>query len=74
MTSRRDPMLDKKRMARRAIALWRPELSHSDGQRRAAPASPISAPIKVIDDATRALIDAALQIRGDRGNGGKVPA
>ncbi len=72
MTSRRDPMLDKKRMVRRAYGLDRPELRHSDGLVRVAPAGAVSPPIKVVDLTTRAMIDEAIRIRGDRGKDGKV--
>lgn len=51
----------KARRARYAAALERPELrGANDGFERRASAGPTSAPIKVQDEATRVLIEAAL--------------
>lgn len=51
------------RRSRHQAALARPELRGSAGEARRAPAGPTSAPIKVQDEETRRLIDAALAKR-----------
>lgn len=51
------------RQARREAALRRSEIGDAPTAPRAAPAGPMSAPVKVIDPETRALIDAALSKR-----------
>lgn len=62
--SRHNTMDAKARRQRYAAALNRPELRQGNDQfGRAAPSSPTSAPVKVQDAATRALIDAAIKKR-----------
>jgi hypothetical protein len=59
----------KGRQQARLAALSRPELRQSPHDvliRRQAPASPISAPIKVVDAETRRLIDEAVAKRSAR--------
>ena len=67
MTRRNHKRIDKERRARRLAAMARPELS-ADHDRfvREAQAGVVSAPRKVVDPQTRALIDAALARRNPR--------
>ena len=62
MTKRHNRTQDKARKARYATALARTELRAApDGFTRAAPASPTSAPVKVQDEATRKMIEEAME-------------
>lgn len=53
------------RQARRDAALRRSEIADAPTAPRAAPAGPMSAPVKVMDPETRALIDAAIEKRNE---------
>jgi len=63
--TRRNPFSERVRRSAYASALERPELRLASEPRQA-PAGPVSAPLKVLDAATRALIDDAIRRRAGR--------
>jgi hypothetical protein len=63
--SRRNPFFERVRRSAYARALERPELRLASEPRQS-PVGPVSAPVKMVDAATRALIDDAIRRRAGR--------